>query len=202
MRTLLLFVGFVVFGLVLFFIFGDSAVNEDWFKSLGGWTWLVAIVFIVADIAIPIPTTLIITFLGQTYGVFLGGLIGTLGCFLAGVVAYGLTRSLGRGFASWLLGDELEKVERFYSDSGSFAVACSRWLPLLPEAISCLAGMARMPLGRYCASLLCGAIPMCFAYAALAKVSTNPTIPLLISILVPVPIWWLAGRLLYRSTRP
>ena len=199
MRTAFVFVGFVVFGLVLFFIIGNSLVDEDWLRSLGPWTGPLGVGLIIADIAIPIPTTLIITLLAQVYGVLVGGLLGTLGCFLAGLTAYGLTRSRGRGFAKWLLGDELARVETFYVNSGAFAVACSRWLPLIPEAISCLAGLARMPFGKYCASLLAGCIPMCFAYAALAKISTNPTVPLVISIVVPVPIWWIAGRLLYRQ---
>ena len=87
-----------------------------------------------------------------------------------------------------------------FDRSGAFAVACSRWLPLFPEAISCVAGLARMHFGRYCAALLCGAVPMCFAYAALTTVSENQFVPLVISILMPVPIWWIAGRLLYRRS--
>lgn len=197
MRTIICFLGFVVFGLILFFVISDAFVSTTWLKSLGPWAWVVAIGLLIADIFLPIPTTLIITVMGQKYGPVLGGLIGTLGSFSAGLVAYGLTRMLGRRFARWLLGNELEGVERFYANSGSFAVACSRWLPLLPEAISCMAGLARMPFGKYCLSLLCGAIPMCFAYAALAEISTNEAVPLVISILLPVPIWWIAGRLLH-----
>ncbi len=161
-----------------------------------------AIGLIIADIFVPIPTTLIITVLGQKYGPVLGGLIGTLGSFSAGLVAYGFTRMLGIRFARWLLGKELEPAERFFEGNGSFAVACSRWLPLLPEAISCLAGMTRMPFGKYCLALLSGAVPMCFAYSALALVSENKIVPLVISIILPVPIWWVAGRLLHLRASP
>lgn len=197
MRTAVCFVGFVLFGMILFFILGNALVDQRWLRELGDWSWIVAVGLIVADIAVPIPTTLIITMMGQQYGPFLGGLIGTLGSFSAGVVAYGLTRMLGRGFARWLLGDELDGASRFFTQSGSFAVACSRWLPLIPEAVSCLAGLVRMPFGKYCVALLCGAVPMCFAYAALATISENQLVPLIISILLPVPIWWVAGRLLH-----
>lgn len=151
----------------------------------------------VADILIPVPTTVLITLLGQKYGVLLGGAIATAGSFLSGITAYGCTRMLGRPFAAWLLGPEQQRAEAFFAGSGAFAVACSRWLPLLPEAISCLAGLARMPFGKYCAALLCGAAPMCFAYAALANISTNSLAPLLASIILPAPIWLIAGRLLH-----
>lgn len=200
MRTALCFLGFVVFGLVLFFIFGDALVNRSWLDAFGPWVWVVAVGLLVADIIAPIPTTLIITLMGQEYGPVWGGLIGVLGTFSAGMLAYGLTRMLGPRFARWLLAEELESAERFFREKGAFAVACSRWLPLLPEAISAMAGLARMPLRKYSLALLSGAVPMCFAYAALATTSDNELVPLLISVLLPIPIWWIAARLL-RSTR-
>ena len=200
MRTLACFCGFVVFGLVLFFVIGDVLVDRAWFRALGPWAWPAAVGLIVADVFVPIPTTVVITAMGQMYGPLLGAAIGIAGSFLAGVVAYGLTRMLGRRFAHWLLADELEAVETQFARNGPFVVACSRWLPLLPEAISCIAGLARMPFGKYCLALLCGAVPMSFAYAALATVSRNDLVPLVISILMPLPIWWIAGRLLYHRT--
>ena len=196
MRTALILVGFVTFGLVMFFILGDALVERSWLDTFGPWIWLVAVLLLVADIILPIPTTLIITVMGQKYGPILGGLIGTLGSFCAGAIAYGLTRMLGPRFARWILAEELETAEHFFNERGAFTVACSRWLPLLPEAISCMAGLARMPFGKYCLALLSGAVPMCFAYAALAQASKNELVPLMISILLPIPIWWIAGRLL------
>lgn len=201
MRTTFFFLGFIAFGLVLFLILGDALVDRSWLNAFGQWTWLVAVGLLVADVFLPIPTTLIITVMGQKYGPILGGLIGTLGSFSAGVIAYGLTRMLGPRFARWLLAEELDTAERFFTEKGAFAVACSRWLPLLPEAISCMAGLARMPFGKYCLALVSGAVPMCFAYAALAGTSDNELIPLIISILLPVPIWWLAARLLRGSIK-
>ena len=196
MRITLFLLGFIGFGLVLFFIIGDALVERSWLDAFGPWVWLAAVGLLVADIFAPVPTTLIITVMGQRYGPILGGLIGVLGSFSAGMIAYGLTRMLGRRFARWLLAEELDSAEQFFRDKGAFAVACSRWLPLLPEAISCMAGLARMPVGRYALALLSGAVPMSFAYAALATTSDNELIPLLISVLLPIPIWWIAGRLL------
>ncbi len=196
MRTVITFVGFILFGLILFFLIGDALVDESWFDQVGAWAWLVAIGLLIADILFPIPTTLIITVMGQKYGPVLGGVIGTAGTCLAGLIAYGLTRMLGIRFARWLLADELGTAEKFFFTNGSFAVACSRWLPLFPEAISTMAGLARMPFRKYCVALICGSLPMSFAYATLATISENEIIPLVISILLPVPIWWVAGRLL------
>src|SRR5688572_11252363 len=83
MRTALCLLGFIGFGMVLFFILGDALVERSWLDAFGQWTWLVAVALLVADIFLPIPTTLIITVMGQKYGPILGGLIGTLGSFSA-----------------------------------------------------------------------------------------------------------------------
>ncbi|GIW78634.1 MAG: hypothetical protein KatS3mg105_0441 [Gemmatales bacterium] len=202
MRIACCLAGFIVFGLVLFAAFGEILIEENWVESFGPWAWLAATVLIISDIVVPVPTTVVITMMGQQYGPLVGGAIGTLATFLAGVTAYGLTRLLGMGFARFLLRDEWEAAHQFFQGRGGFAVACSRWLPLLPEAISCLAGLARMPLGRYCVSLLCGAVPMSYSYAALAALSDDKLIPLVISIVLPIPTWWLAVRLLYRRASP
>lgn len=195
-RTLAVFFGFLIFGLILFLLIGDAVVDEGWLESHGRWMWLAATALFIADIFIPIPTTVILTELGHSYGPLAGGLIGTLGVTLSGLTAYGLTRGLGPGFARWLLGDELEKAETFFREKGPFAVACSRWLPLLPEAISCMAGLARMPFKIYIAALVCGTLPMCLVYSSIAVVSDLKVVTLLLSALLPIPIWLIAGRLL------
>src|SRR6476620_10136865 len=99
MRILFVVGGFIVFGLTLFFLLGDALVDRGRLESLGPWAWLVAVGLLVADVFLPIPTTVIITVMGQKYGPLLGGAIGTLGCFSAGIVAYGATRMLGSRFA-------------------------------------------------------------------------------------------------------
>ncbi len=202
MRTLYYFIGFVVFALVLLFVIGEMALGLDWFNRFGGWAWLIAILLLISDIVIPIPATAIITSMGERYGPLLGGAIGTVGVFAAGIVAYSVARLMGRRFAVWLLQDDLKTAETFFQGSGSFAVACSRWLPIFPEAISCLAGLARMEVRAYCIALLCGALPMCYAYATLPVFFEEDSItPFVISVIVPVPIWWIAGRLLHLRAR-
>ena len=201
MRTLGLLAGFLVFGLVLFFVFGNLALHEQWREALGPWVWVGVIGLFIADILLPVPNTVLITALATWYGIFWGVVLGWIGLMLAGIVAYAIPWLLGVRFAEWLLGNERERVERFFSDSGMFAVACSRWLPLIHEAVSCFAGMARMRFSSYCLALACGTLPLSLAYASLVFLSDNETIPLVISVILPIPIWFVAGRLLYRKTK-
>ena len=110
-----------------------------------------------ADLFLPLPGTLIMSALGYVYGPVGGGLLATVGSFLGGTLGYGLCRLLGRGAARRLLGEkDLEKGERLFASVGGWIVVLSRWLPLVPEVVSCMAGLTRMPARSFLLALLCG----------------------------------------------
>ena len=77
----------------------------------------------------------VIAGLGMMYGPWLGGLVGGVGSTLAGLVAYAGGRWVGRPAVKLFAGDaDLAKLSRFFARNGLWAIAFSRWMPLLPEA--------------------------------------------------------------------
>ncbi|NIP94217.1 MAG: DedA family protein, partial [Akkermansiaceae bacterium] len=71
-----------------------------------------------SDLFLPIPGTVVMSALGYIYGLWLGGLFAALGSILAGLLAYGLCRLLGRGAAEWIAGKEdLAKGEEVFGGS-------------------------------------------------------------------------------------
>ena len=69
-------------------------------------------------------------------------------------------------------------------------MAGSRWLPVLPETISFLAGLSRMPLRRYVVALACGAVPLGFVFATAGHLGANNVVATLtISALAPLVLW-------------
>jgi uncharacterized membrane protein YdjX (TVP38/TMEM64 family) len=159
--------------------------------AYGAWTWLVAIALIVSDLVLPVPGTAVITGLGMIYGPWLGGLIGGVGSVLAGLTAYGGSRLLGARFAMWLVGDEdLRHLAHFFARRGPLAIALSRWLPILPEALCCLAGISRMSFRVFVAALVCGGLPMSFLFAWLGRsFEQQPLAGLVVSGLIPLLLW-------------
>ena len=133
--------------------------------------------------------------LGFVYGPFWGGLLGAAGSFCGGALAYGLCRGLGRRIAVQLVGEQdLARGERLFANAGGWLVAWSRWLPLLPEVIACLAGLARMPARPFFLALACGCLPLGFIFAAVGHAGVDhPTLALTLSALLP-PVLWLAAR--------
>ena len=172
---------------------GEAAVR--WIRGWGPWGWFAVIALLVSDLILPIPATPVMSAAGFLYGAMLGGLLSAAGSIAAGMAGYGLCRSFGRNVAVRLAGEqEIAEHETLFQRSGPWLVAASRWLPLLPEVISCLAGLTRMPLPIFAASLACGALPMGFVYAAIgAAGQDNPTMAILLSIVVP-PLLWLVAR--------
>jgi uncharacterized membrane protein YdjX (TVP38/TMEM64 family) len=179
---------------------GDAAVG--WIRGWGPWGWLGVIGLLMSDLFLPIPATGVMAASGYLYGAVLGGILNALGSFGAGVLGYGLCRAFGRRAALWLAGEgELSAHEGRFQRHGGWLVAASRWLPLLPEVITCLAGLAGMPARRFLVALACGAIPMAFVYSAIGAAGQDrPGLAITLSILVP-PILWLAASPFLRRDR-
>ncbi|NNC89396.1 MAG: VTT domain-containing protein [Akkermansiaceae bacterium] len=204
MRLLGLFLILALLVIVPFLIWGDF--YEGLFSPEGAverlerfgksWAWLAGVALILADLLLPIPGSAVMAALGYVYGFWLGGAIGAGASILSGLVAYGLCRRLGRGAAEWIAGRrDLEKGERlFRGAAGGWIVALSRWLPVMPEVIACLAGLARMPVRRFTFAVACGSIPLGFAFAAIGTTGhANPKLALLLSAIIP-PLLWAAIR--------
>ncbi len=156
---------------------GAREVMES--QGRGHWGWVVGIGLLVADIALPIPSTVVMSALGWMYGWWWGGLAAGAGSFLSGVIAYALCRWLGRPAARWIAGEDgLRRGEELFQKRGGWLVALSRWMPVLPEAVACLAGLVRMPWRPFGHS--------------------SPAWALLLSALLPIALWLLARRILRR----
>lgn len=171
-----------------------GAIN--WLESTGRWAWAAGILLLVGDLALPVPGTVVISALGYVYGTLLGGAIASIGLIAAGLSGYGLGRLCGEKFARRWLGDQdFDKGRRLFAKSGGWMVAMSRALPILPEVISCTAGLVRMPFRRFAVALACGSVPMGFLFAAVGRMGHEaPGWTFGLSLLVPALLWLVSTR--------
>jgi len=202
-------VGLAVLLALPFLLWGDAfeaAFSQervvDRLDASRGWAWLAGIGLLAADIVLPMPATVVMTALGMVYGALVGGLVAAAGSFSAGAIAYALCRAFGRGIARRVAGDdELRRAEALFASAGGWAVALSRWMPLLPEVVACLAGLARMPMGRFAAALACGSLPLGFTFAFVGSLNVErPRLVLILSAALPALLWIIVGRSLARLT--
>lgn len=190
--------GLVVFVSLPFFIFGEQIEQSfsgdgvvSWMQSYGAFAWAAAIGLLVADLAIPVPTTAVMAALGMVYGPIYGGLFACLGSVISGLVGYFLCRHLGRPFAIWLSGEKgLAEGERIFENVGGWIVAMSRWLPVISEVIACLAGLSRMRFPVFITALVCGSLPLGFVFATIGHLGGDqPILTLILSALLPFVLW-------------
>jgi uncharacterized membrane protein YdjX (TVP38/TMEM64 family) len=207
MRLLFLFIGLAAIVLVSFFLLGDSLMNAftqegtvTWLTKYGSRAWAAAILLLATDLILPIPATLVMAALGYLYGPLGGGLISAGGSFVSGALGYWLCRLLGEKAALWLLGaHDYARARRMSGTIGGWLVVLSRWLPVFPEVIACIAGLTRMPAGHFHLALACGSIPLGFTYAWVGHTGVaHPLAAIALSAGLP-PLIWFAIRKIFRS---
>ncbi len=207
MRLYVVVIAVVVLMLAPMLIFGDEIDAQfageqglERLRSYGAWAWLVGSGLIISDLVLPVPSTAVIAGLGMLYGPWLGGLIGGVASMLAGLLAYVGCRLLGQRALDFIVGEaNLEKLSRFFVRHGIWAIALSRWMPLLPEVLCCLAGLARVRLAPFIAALACGSLAMGFAFSFMGVAYLDrPVAGLVISALIPLAVWPIAHALLKR----
>ena len=209
LRLFAVFVILAILVLIPFLIWGEGFEQRfgqagaiEWLRDHGRWAWAAAIVLLVSDLFLPIPATAVMAALGYIYGPIAGGLIATIGSFCSGALAYLLCRNLGRPVAVRVLGErDLVEGERLFAKVGGWLVVLSRWLPIFPEVIACMAGLARMPRVRFFAALACGSAPLGFVFAAIGHAGVaHPVLAIALSAGLP-PLLWLAVQPYFSAKR-
>jgi uncharacterized membrane protein YdjX (TVP38/TMEM64 family) len=173
-----------------------------WLTGYGRWAGVAGILLLMSDLVLPIPATAVMAALGFVYGPVAGGLIATAGSFLSGALAYLLCRWFGRPAAVRVLGpQELVDGERLFARVGGWLVVLSRWLPVFPEVIACMAGLSRMSPLPFFTALACGSAPLGFVFAAIGHAGIDhPMLAITLSAGLP-PLLWLSVQPYFRSKR-
>lgn len=182
----------------------EAAFSADesvqWLRDFGPYAWLSAIGLLVADLVLPIPTTAVMAGLGIIYGPLVGGFIATAGSVIAGLTGYWLCRWMGRPMAERLAGQSmLDYGQRLFDSAGGWLVALSRWQPILPEVIACIAGLSRMRADYFLIALICGSAPLGFVFALIGHSGQqSPILTMTVAALAPLFIWLLLRPALRR----
>ncbi len=100
-------------------------------------------------------------------------LVGSLGCLLGSIAAYGIGKAGGRPlvlkYGRYLLisQHDTDVADRFFERWGSPTAFFSRLMPVVRTYISLPAGITRMPFGKFCLYSLLGSFPWCLLLAYL-----------------------------------
>ncbi len=167
--------------------------SEDcrrWLGSARSYAWLIGLALLAADAFLPVPAPPVMAAMGAMYGTAVGGVIAAVGSVLAGLVGYGIGRLAGpRALRLLAKPDEIELLQRFFNTWGAAGIVGSRALPVAPEVLTVLAGLARMRLGRFTLALLLGGIPVGILLAWAGSMTGVTSSLLVVLTLIPAALW-------------
>jgi uncharacterized membrane protein YdjX (TVP38/TMEM64 family) len=192
----------LIIHLTMPYIFSAAGIS-NLLSNAQDYAWIAAIGLLAADIILPLPSSSIMASMGILYGPILGGLISSIGTIVAGLIAYWISRIAGLS-AMRLMGAEktLEAGQEMFSDIGGWFVVVSRWLPIIAEVVSCVAGLSRMPFKLYFLALVAGCLPLGFTYSVLGYAGSNrPVLTVVLVAFVPIALWLLFKALSQSSNR-
>jgi uncharacterized membrane protein YdjX (TVP38/TMEM64 family) len=173
-------------------------------REYESWGWAIGIGLIWADVLLPIPQTSVIAALGILYGPVTGALVGSVGLISGGCLAYGLTFTAARRFLPRLLRPQSRhELERLFDEGGAWAIVLTRSLPYsVPEAMTFLAGLARMPVPKFLAALTIGSVPTAIIFAAIgAGWAHQPIVAVTVSYALPIVLLPVALYVVRRRAR-
>lgn len=197
LAMLLLF--FVVQALHLPFLVEDTSFllsQKKWAAGLAG------IGLLIADVIAPVPSSIIMLANGILFGPVGGTLLSILGGSGAAWAGYWIGAQGEHVGRRWLGNDALTRAGAFFRKHGMVAVIASRPIPILAEAVSVIAGISRMPAGRFLFATLLGLLPtaVIYAIAGAYTASLNGGLYAFLAVMLLAGAVWLAGKLMTRSS--
>lgn len=141
------------------------------------------IVFLLADIVLPIPSSFVLTTTGYLLGFGLGTAICFIGLSCASLAGYVIGRYFGGPVAQRVVGAaQLERFADLTARHGDALLVAFRAMPVMAEATTILAGMARMPLPRFALVVSIGNAVVAAVYAWIGAVSAGQSSFLIASV--------------------
>jgi membrane protein DedA with SNARE-associated domain len=129
---------------------------------------------------IPLPSEIIMPFAGHlvengVLTLWWSGFWGAVGCVAGSLIAYAIGyfggRPLAERYGRYVLVSrhDLDLADRLFARWGNSIALVARMLPVIRTYIGFPAGVARMPLGRFCLYSFLGSLPWCLGLAWLGQ---------------------------------
>ncbi len=127
------------------------------------------IAMILQSIIAPIPSEAVLLIGGATFGVLMGGIIGSLGETVGAIFGFYISRKGGRKVVRKFLGEKItEFTDNWFNSYGGRAVFIGRLVPVVPfDAVSYGAGLTGMSFKTFIIATAIASFPRAFFYAIL-----------------------------------
>ena len=202
-RYLLIMGGMLAFFLGLFFLVEALGVPllvdpTPWLNRGGVLAAMLGVGLLIADVLLPVPSSLVMVAHGALFGVLGGTLLSLLGSTGAAMFGFLIGRRGGRLLERVVTPLERERADLLLNRWGTLAIIVTRPVPLLAETVAIMAGASGMSGGRTALAALAGSLPPALLYALTGAAVANfqNTALMFVFVLLVAGFFWMAGRLL------
>jgi uncharacterized membrane protein YdjX (TVP38/TMEM64 family) len=200
-RYLLVMSGMLALFLVLFFLVEAVGIPllvdpTPWLRQGGIWAAALGVALLIADVLLPVPSSLVMVAHGALFGVFAGTLLSLLGSTGAAAFGFWIGRRGGKLLERLVTAKERERANAMLERWGILAVIVTRPIPLLAETVAIMAGASPLGWGRTVLAALAGSLPPALLYAltgASAGRFQNTALMFLFVLLI-TGLFWIVGR--------
>jgi uncharacterized membrane protein YdjX (TVP38/TMEM64 family) len=144
-----------------------------WLDGAGTIGWLGLVLGLAVVLLAPVPRSAMSVLVGVVAGFWLGLVVTLAGGMLSAIVAFGLSRVLGRPAATRLAGPRLERMDRRMSERSFVPVLVGRLIPVMPFVVlSYGAGLAGVRFVPYALATAVGLVPSSVVQVAVGASAT------------------------------
>lgn len=163
----------------------------------------VGVGLLVADVLIPVPSSIVMVAHGALFGVVLGAAISLLGNLGAAWFGFWLGRRGASTLDRLMSAEERRRGDAMLKRWGTMAIVATRPVPMLAETIVILAGTSSLGWGQLTIASLAGSLPAAVLLAAAGATGMALDSALLVFglVLLIAGGFWLWGRRLDREIR-
>jgi uncharacterized membrane protein YdjX (TVP38/TMEM64 family) len=167
-----------------------------WLNQRSAWAAALGVGLLVADVLLPVPSSLVMVAHGALFGVVIGTLLSLLGSTGAAVFGFWIGRRGGRLLERLVPLRERQRADSMLERWGLLAVIVTRPIPLLAETVAIMAGASPLGWGRTALAALFGSLPPALLYALTGASAGRfeNTVLMFLFVLLITGLFWLVGR--------
>lgn len=200
-RYLMIMGGILTFFLSLFFLVEALGVPLlvdpiPWLHHGGVWAAILGVGLLVADVLLPVPSSLVMVAHGAAFDVLKGTLLSLAGSTGAAMCGFWLGRRGGRLLERCVPTEERARADYLLDRWGTLAIIVTRPVPLLAEMVAIIAGASRMGWGRTAAAAAAGALPLALLYALMGASIAHfaSTALMFVLVLLVAGLFWMVSQ--------
>jgi uncharacterized membrane protein YdjX (TVP38/TMEM64 family) len=167
-------------------------------KSGGILPAVIGVLLLIADVWLPVPSSVIMTANGALFGILIGTMLSLVGSLGATLVGFGMGRAGSNLLRRLVTTPEYETSELLLKKWGILAIIVTRPVPILAETVAILAGASSLRWTQVTIASIVGISPAAFLYALAGATASNMKTGILvfpIVLLLAGIFWWIGHRL-------